>query len=94
MSNAYDSYLADWQIKHPNVVQPERPISRPNIIGAQPIHGHRVFDNRSKCFQLVDGQILEIGQTTNWMDIYALFPNLEAWNAYAQPMTFNEYWNG
>jgi hypothetical protein len=24
MSNAYESYLADWQAKHPNLVKPEK----------------------------------------------------------------------
>ena len=94
MSNAYESYLANWKEKHLNVIQPERPISRPDMAGAQQINGHRVWDNRSKCFQLANGQVLEIGQTTNWMDIYAVFPNREVWNTYAQPMSFNEYWNG
>jgi len=94
MSDAYKSYLADWQIKNPDVVQPERPLSRPNMIGAKPIQGHRVFDNRSKCFQLADGKVLEIGQTTNWMDIYAVFPDVQTWNAYVEPMSFNQYWNG
>ena len=94
MSKAYESYLANWKEKNPNVVQPERPNFRPDMTGAEPIVGNRVFDNRSKCFQLADGKVLEIGQTTNWMDIYAVFPNRESWNAYAQPMSFNEYWNG
>ncbi|NDH69340.1 MAG: hypothetical protein EBY22_15865 [Gammaproteobacteria bacterium] len=94
MSNAYDLYIADWKTKHPDVVQPERPASRPNMIGAMPIQGHRVFDNRSKCFELADGKVLEIGQTTNWMDIYAVFPDRKSWASYTQPMTFNEYWNG
>ena len=94
MSNAYESYLADWEASHTNVINPERPLSRPNLAGAKPITGHRVGDNRSKCFELADGRVLEIGQTTNWMDIYALFPSLDAWNSYAQPLSFNEYWNG
>ena len=94
MSNAYESYLTNWQIKNPNVVQPERPLSRPNMNGAEAIQGYRVFDNRSKCFQLADGKVLEIGQTTNWMDIYAVFPDLKSWASYTQPLSFNEYWNG
>jgi hypothetical protein len=94
MSNAYESYLANWQAKHPNVVKPEYVASRPDMTGAEAIQGHRVFDNRSKCFQLASGQVLEIGQTTNWMDIYAVFPSLDAWNSFAQPLSFNEYWNG
>ena len=94
MSNAYESYLADWEASHTNVINPERPLSRPDLAGAKPITGHRVWDNRSKCFELADGRVLEIGQTTNWMDIYALFPSLDAWNSYAQPLSFNEYWNG
>ena len=94
MSNAYESYLADWEASHTNVINPERPLSRPNLAGAKPITGHRVWDNRSKCFELADGRVLEIGQTTNWMDIYAVFPSLDAWNSYAQPLSFNEYWNG
>jgi hypothetical protein len=94
MSNAYESYLADWEASHTNVINPERPLSRPDLAGAKPITGHRVWDNRSKCFELADGRVLEIGQTTNWMDIYAVFPSLDAWNSYAQPLSFNEYWNG
>jgi len=94
VSNAYESYLADWQAKHPNLVKPEKPLSRPDMTGAEPIIGNRVWDNRSKCFQLADGRVLEIGQTTNWMDIYAVFPSLDAWNSFAQPLSFNEYWNG
>ena len=94
MSNAYESYLANWKEKNLNVVQPERPISRPDMVGAQQINGHRVWAIVASVFQLANGQVLEIGQTTNWMDIYAVFPSLEAWNTYAQPMSFNEYWNG
>jgi len=94
MSKAYDLYLADWKIKNPDVVQPEYPRSRPDMTGAEPILGNSVWDNRSKCFQLADGKVLEIGQTTNWMDIYAVFPDRKSWASFTQPMTFNEYWNG
>jgi len=94
MSKAYESYLANWKAKHPNVVNPERPASCPDLTGSQPIQGNRVWDNRSKCFELADGRVLEIGVTTNWMNIYAVFPSRDAWNAYARPMSSNEYWNG
>lgn len=94
MSKAHDAYLADWKQKHSNVVQPERPHSCPDMTNAQQLNGYRVWDNSSKCFELANGQVLEIGQTTNWMSIYAVFPNREAWDAYTQPMSFNEYFNG
>ena len=94
MSNAYEAYLADWKANHPNVVKPDHPFSRPDMTGAQPIHGNRVWDNRSKCFELADGRVLEIGVTTNWMDCYAVFPSREAWDSYRTPRSFNEYWNG
>ena len=94
MSNAYEAYLENWKSKHPNVVEPESLISRPDMTGAQPIYGHRVWDTRSKCFELADGRVLEIGVTTNWMECYAVFPNRDAWDSFAQPLSFNQYWNG
>jgi hypothetical protein len=94
MSNAHDAYLADWKAKHPNIVEPECLASRPDMANAQPIYGYRVWDSRSKCFELADGRVLEIGVTTNWMNCYAVFPNRDAWNSYVQPMSFNQYWNG
>lgn len=93
MSKAYEAYLANWKAKNLNVVKPEILPTRPNMTDAQKIQGYRVWGNTSKCFQLADGKVLEIGQTTNWMDIYALFPNFEAWSSYSQPMSFNEFWN-
>ena len=93
MSKAYEAYLANWKAEHPNVVKPDHPFSRPDMKGSEPIYGHRVWDNRSKCFQLADGRVLEIGVTTNWMDCYAVFPNREAWDTYRQPMSSNEFWN-
>ena len=94
MSNAYEAYLENWQANHPDVVQPEYPHSKPNMAEAKPIRGYRVWDSRGKCFELADGRVLEVGVTTNWMDCYAVFPSYDAWNSYASPMSFNQYWNG
>ena len=94
MSNAYELYLANWQAKNPDVVKPEYPYSKPDMAGAKPINGHRVWDTRSKCFELADGRVLEIGVTTNWMECYAVFPSHDAWTSFASPMSFNQYWNG
>lgn len=94
MSNAYEAYFADWQAKHPDVVEPEYPQSKPNMADSKPIYGYRVWDSRGKCFELADGRVLEVGVTTNWMECYAVFPSRDAWNSYTSPMSFNQYWNG
>ena len=95
MSDAYENYLENWKSNHPNVVDPEFPGYRPDMTGAQPIYGHRVWDTRSKCFELADGRVLEIGvTTTGWMECYAVFQNRDAWNSYEYPLSFNQYWNG
>ena len=90
---AYEAYLADWEAKHPNIVKPERLLDCPCIQDAKPIYGYRVWDNRSKCFELVDGRVVEIGVTSIWTECYAVFQSRDAWNAYKKPMSSNEFWN-
>lgn len=90
--SAYKSYLIDWQANHQDVVEPEHPRNCPDMTGSKPIYGYRVWGSQSKTFELADGRILEIGVTSIWSECYAVFPNHDAWNRYAKPLSATEFW--
>lgn len=105
----YDAYLADWQRKHPNMVEPQY-FGIGNMAEAEAIEGLAVRHGRDLNTRMAKAltyvpligiyelpgscEIVEVGRTTSGRgSVVAVFPSEQARLAYARPMSIQEYFD-
>lgn len=102
-SKIYSAYLASWNEKHPNIVQPVFVHEFQFGDGMRELHaamnGHRDTELEGKCrrpsrvIELVDGRAVEVGFDTRGVAMYTVFPSLISALAYDAPQTRKVYFD-
>ena len=97
----YQHYLEKWHKDHPNVIQPttyggfsSRPFSDLITTNSVTLRENTAFNE--KVLQLPDGKIAHIKHVgcNQSIPIARVWPNKEAWQNYAEPLSPNSYWEG